>query len=111
MECNMCQIFKYLIFISLVSLTHCENNSTTINQNIKLETCGEAPAVARDCFIFDTNTSSCCFYSFVDKKGCVALGKRYKGSTYYGSLYLECGDNFSKIAPWIVIIFTIFILL
>jgi hypothetical protein len=105
---------KFIIFVLSLSLSYSQNNSSDVNVKgiPKIEVCGESPAVARDCFPFDTDSSSCCYYTFVDKKGCVALGKRHKGKTYYGSLYIECGENFIKVFKWIYLyIYAIFITL
>jgi hypothetical protein len=105
-------VIKSIIFVLSLSLSYGQNNSSDVilKQIPKIELCGESPAVARDCFPFGTYSNSCCYYTFVDKKGCVALGKRHKGKTYFGSLYIECGENFIKVFKWIYI-YAIFITL
>ena len=108
--------FHYASILLILTVLNL-NIPTTKSQNydIKLVPCGKAsPVTNTDCFKYDLNTNSCCFYKYSTKMGCMFLGTRYKGFKEYGALQVECGAGSqlinSKWLLFILILVIIFIL-
>ena len=57
---------------------------------------GHTPDVVHDCTRFQTDESSCCYFTYGSDIGCIKLKTRYLGSINYGDLYLECQSKFLK---------------
>ena len=57
---------------------------------------GHTPDVVNDCTRFQTDESSCCYFTYGSDIGCIKLRTRYLGSINYGDLYLECQSKFLK---------------
>ena len=55
---------------------------------------GHTPDVIDDCTRFQTDQSSCCYFTYGSDIGCIKLRTRYLGSINYGDLYLECQSKF-----------------
>lgn len=55
---------------------------------------GHTPDVVSDCTRFQTEESSCCYFTYGSDIGCIKLRTRYLGSINYGDLYLECQSKF-----------------
>lgn len=107
-------IFKKILLIvfSIFMIPEIHSKNLTLfnssPNNIEIKECAPIPAVPRDCFSYDNDNNSCCYFSFVERRGCVWLGQRYVGKTEYGALYFECGDSVMKFT---ISIFTIYIIL
>ena len=57
---------------------------------------GHTPDVIGDCTRFQTETSSCCYFTYGQTTACIYLGIRYLGTGQYGDLTIECNHNFIK---------------
>ena len=90
--------------------TAANNTKSTTNYYMKIETCAPTPAIPRDCFSFDNETNSCCFYSYIDTSGCVWLGSRYIGETDYGALHFQCPAYLQELNIFFLICLIIFLL-
>ena len=68
------------------------------------------PDVVGDCTKYQTDESSCCYFSYGNEIGCVFLGIRYLGDIEYGGLTLKCASNYMKINLFVLflILCTIF---
>ena len=77
----------FLIFLFLLNLT------TSITQ------CGiSKPSEENDCFSYSTDTNSCCYYSYFDKKGCILYNGLHNGETNYGGLLVTCSSSFTYLS-------------
>ena len=65
---------------------------------------GHTPDVVNDCTRFQTDESSCCYFTYGSDIGCIKLRTRYLGSINYGDLYLECQSKFLNYFIFILIL-------
>ncbi len=79
-----------LIALSLIFII---NNSKS--KDIEIRYCSiKTPSVAADCYSYDTEKESCCYYKYDTLEGCVYLGTRYIGKRQYGALHVTCQGGF-----------------
>ena len=108
---------KFLIIIFLVFQLNKIKYKDEVILNLtepgfKFVTCnhGHTPDVTGDCTRFQTENSSCCYFTYGQTTSCIYLGIRYLGSGQYGDLYIECNNYFVKFNKFIIF-FLMFILL
>jgi len=85
------------------NLTHFEDEKDILMRQLLegtfvYERCdnGHTPDVVHDCTRFQTDESSCCYFTYGSDIGCIKLKTRYLGYINYGDLYLECQSKFLK---------------
>ena len=106
--------FIYLFFIIfLFYLVKCDTVVLNMSDpNFQFVRCdhGHTPDVVDDCTRFQTETSSCCYFTYGETTSCIYLGIRYLGSGQYGDLYIECKSNFVNFNKCIIPILMIILL-
>ena len=65
------------------------------------------PDTIGDCTRFQTDESSCCYFSYGSKVGCVMLGKRYLGTGEYGGLTITCESCLIRSNILVVLVMTL----
>ncbi len=103
------------IFIILFHLYCMKEDVEVLNMsdpNFQFVKCdhGHTPDVIDDCTRFQTETSSCCYFTYGETTSCIYLGIRYLGSGQYGDLYIECKSNFVFFNKFIIPILMIILL-
>ena len=106
--------FIYLFFIIfLFYLVKCDTVVLNMSDpNFQFVRCdhGHTPDVVDDCTRFQTENSSCCYFTYGETTSCIYLGIRYLGSGQYGDLYIECKSNFVNFNKFIIPILMIILL-
>ena len=106
--------FIYLFFIIfLFYFVKCDTVVLNMSDpNFQFVRCdhGHTPDVVDDCTRFQTETSSCCYFTYGETTSCIYLGIRYLGSGQYGDLYIECKSNFVNFNKFIIPILMIILL-
>jgi hypothetical protein len=65
-----------------------------INIVYTLNQCGiSKPSEENDCFSYSSQTTSCCYYSYFSKKGCVSYNGLHNGKVIYGGLLVSCSSS------------------
>jgi hypothetical protein len=111
---NHCQEINPAEYLTSNNWTIFSNINMTVDcGNVYSErnypSCGNSTILSTDdCKNFSTETSSCCYYSYFGKKGCIAY-KKVDQSTVLGNVVLQCHATFIKTIFYIHIQLLLFV--
>lgn len=102
---NKCFIIIILLFVNSISGYEIEDLQ---NDRVEFEYCDHGtPDTIGDCTRFQTEESSCCYFKYGAKVGCVMLGKRYLGETEYGGLTIICKQTYLQKNLLMILLITV----
>ena len=90
-------IIKLVLFLSIIILVNNLEIADLEKEDFVFEFCDHGtPDTINDCTKYQTEDSSCCYFEYGTKLGCVMLGKRYLGNIEYGALIIKCNSLYVK---------------
>jgi hypothetical protein len=90
-------IIKFVLYLCIIILVNNTEISDLEKEDFVFEFCDHGtPDTIDDCTKHQTEDSSCCYFEYGNKLGCVMLGKRYLGDIEYGALIIKCNSLYVK---------------
>lgn len=81
----------------MMGLVGCTEIEDLKKEDYVFEYCDHGtPDTIDDCTKHQTEESSCCYFEYGSRIGCVMLGKRYLGDIEYGALIIKCSSLYMK---------------